>query len=139
MFKTILCAIDGSAATERLLLYVMHFGKKENAEVHVVHAYQLPAQYAAQEGYKALISQYRSVAENVVQDARHYLRETGVEASGDAIEGPPAEVILEEARRVDADLILMGHRNPAHMTDMLLGSVSQQVLNHARIPVLVVP
>jgi nucleotide-binding universal stress UspA family protein len=139
MFKTILCAIDGSAATERLLLYVMHFGKTEEAELYVVHAYQLPGQYAAQEGYEALIAEYRHVAENVVQDARNYLRETGVEAGGDAVEGAPAEVILAEAKRIDADLILMGHRNPAHMTEMLLGSVSRQVLNNARIPVLVIP
>ncbi len=139
MFKTILCAIDGSAATERQLLYVMHFGKTENAALHIVHAYQLPAHYAAQEGYEILINQYRQVANHVVEDALHYLRETSVEASGEAIEGMPVDVILEEASRINADLILIGNRNPSDVSEMLLGSVSHQVLNAARIPVLVIP
>jgi len=139
MFKTILCAIDGSAATERQLLYVMHFGKTENAALHVVHAYQLPAHYAAQEGYEILIDEYRRVANHVVEDALHYLRETGVEASGEAVEGAPVDVILDEANRINADLILIGSRNPTDVHEMFLGSVSQQVLNAARIPVLVIP
>ncbi len=139
MFKTILCAIDGSAATERLLLYLMHFGKTENGLLHIVHAYQLPEHYAANEGYDALIASYRRVAQNVVQDARNYLQETNVEVTGDPIEGSPADVILAEAERIGADLILIGNRNPADVTDMLLGSVTQRVLNASRIPVLVIP
>ncbi len=139
MFKTILCAIDGSAATERQLLYVMHFGKTENAALHVVHAYQLPAHYCAQEGYEALIDEYQRVAHHVVEDALHYLRDTDVDARGEAIEGAPVDVILGEASRINADLILIGSRNPADFSKTLLGSVSQQVLNAARIPVLVIP
>ena len=139
MFKTILCAIDGSAATERQLLYVMHFGKTEDASLHIVHAYQLPAHYAAQEGYETLIGEYRQVAHHVVEDALSYLRETSIEASGEAIEGAPVDVILGEANRISADLILIGNRNPTDVSVMLLGSVSHQVLNAARIPVLVIP
>ncbi|RME85569.1 MAG: universal stress protein [Caldilineae bacterium] len=139
MFKTILCAIDGSAATERLLLYAMHFGRADQVSLHIVHAYQLPLHYAAQDEYETLVAAYQKVAENVVQDARHFLAETGVQAYGEAIEGNPAEVILAEAERIEADLILIGNRNPADVGKALLGSVSQQVLNAARIPVLVVP
>ncbi len=139
MFKTILCAIDGSAATERQLLYVMHFGKTEDASLHVVHGYQLPTHYAAQEGYATLVEQYRQVAINVVEDALAYLRETRIEVSGEAILGPAAEVILDEASRIDADLILIGGRNPSDVREMFLGSVSQQVLTVSRIPVLVIP
>lgn len=139
MFQTILCAVDGSAAAERLLLYALHFGKTEQALLHVVHAYQAPTHYAANEGYAELLALYQRMAANVVQDARAFLQETGLEVSGEAIEGNPAEVILAEANRVSADLILLGSRNPADMTDMLLGSVSQQVLATSRIPVFVIP
>ncbi|NOX61816.1 MAG: universal stress protein [Chloroflexi bacterium] len=138
MFKTILCAIDGSAASERLLLYLMHFGKTENAILHIVHAYELPMHYAANEGYEELIASYRRVAENVVKDALDFLADAGLEAHGEAIIGSPADVILEEATRLDADMIIMGSRNPKDVR-MLLGSVSQQVLNASRIPVLVIP
>jgi len=139
MFKTVLCAIDGSAATEKLLLYVMHFGKTEHTAVHIVHAYQLPHHYAAIEGYETLIAEYHHVANGVVEDARRYLAETGIDASGEALEGPAAEVILQEAQRVQADLIILGSRAPANSSELFLGTVSQQVLNAARTPVLVIP
>lgn len=139
MFKTILCAVDGSAATEKLLLYVLHFGKTERAALHIVHAYQLPRQYAAMEGYEALIDEYKRVALHVVDDARRYLEETGLDATGEALEGPPAEVILAEARRVQADMIIIGSRAPSDVAELFLGSVSQQVLNASHLPVLVVP
>ncbi len=139
MFNKILCAIDGSAITERILLYAMHFGKKEGVVVHIVHVYEPPEQYATQEGYEELVKSYREVAQHVVQDAREFLEDVGLQVTGEAIVGPPAQVVLEEADRVGADLILVGHRNPKDVTEMFLGSVSQQILNQTRIPVLVIP
>ena len=139
MFNKVVCAIDGAAITERILLYAMHFGRKEGVMVHIVHAYQLPENYATQDGYEELAAAYRSVAKGVVEDACSFLEDVGLQVSGEAIEGPPAQVVLEEADRVGADLILVGHRNPKDVAEMLLGSVSQQILNQTRIPVLVIP
>ena len=139
MFNKILCAIDGAAIRERILLYAMHFGKKEGAIVHIVHAYQLPEHYVAQDGFEELANAYRAVAKGVIDDAKEFLEEVGLQVTGEAIEGPPAQVVLEEADRIGADLILVGHRNPKDVTEMLLGSVSQQILNQSRIPVLVIP
>ena len=138
MFNKIVCALDGTAITERILLYAMHFGKKEGAVVHIVHAYELPENYVAQEGFEELAQAYRAVARGLVDDARAFLEEVGLQVTGEAIEGPPAQVVLEEADRVGADLILVGHRNPKDVAEMLLGSVSQQILNQSRIPVLVI-
>ncbi len=139
MFNKIVCAVDGAAITERILLYAMHFGRKEGAVVHIVHAYQLPENYVTQDGFEELAATYRAVAKGVVEDARAFLEEVGIQVSGEAIEGPPAQVVLEEADRVGADLILVGHRNPKDVAEMLLGSVSQQILNQTHIPVLVIP
>ncbi|GEM_PF-2919367 len=139
MFNKIVCAIDGAATTDRILLYAMHFGKKEGVVIHIVHAYDLPEQYTTQDGYEELVNAYRTVAQHVVQDAREFLEDVGLQVTGEAIIGPAAEVVLEEADRVGADLILVGHRNPKDVAEMFLGSVSQQILNQTRIPVLVIP
>ncbi len=139
MFNKILCAIDGAATTDRILLYAMHFGKKEGVVIHIVHAYNLPEQYVTQDGYEELANAYRQVAQQVVQDAREFLEDVGLQVTGEAIIGPAAEVVLEEADRIGADLILVGHRNPKDVSEMFLGSVSQQILNQTRIPVLVIP
>ncbi|MBU2610563.1 MAG: universal stress protein, partial [Chloroflexi bacterium] len=59
------------------------------------------------------------------------------ELRSDLLEGPAAEAILAVARTRQNDLIIIGARGLGTL-DMLLGSQSQKVLNHAPCPVLVV-
>ena len=53
------------------------------------------------------------------------------------VEGPPADVILDQA--ADAELIVIGQHGRGAVSSLVLGSVSHHVLQHARCPVLVVP
>jgi nucleotide-binding universal stress UspA family protein len=53
--------------------------------------------------------------------------------------GDPAAVILEAAERHDADLVVVGTRNPGGPADLLLGSVARTVAGRGRRPTLVVP
>ena len=50
----------------------------------------------------------------------------------------PGQVILHEAETLPADLIVIGSQGQGALGDLLLGSVSQYVLHHARVPVCVV-
>jgi len=51
--------------------------------------------------------------------------------------GRPASVIVEEARGMAADLVVVGHRGRSRWTSVLLGSVSAEVVDQAPCPVLV--
>ena len=51
--------------------------------------------------------------------------------------GRPASVIVEEARGMAADLVVVGHRGRSRWTSVLLGSVSAEVVDQALCPVLV--
>jgi nucleotide-binding universal stress UspA family protein len=53
--------------------------------------------------------------------------------------GPPAEAILACARGIRADLIIMTTRGRGGLARLLLGSVADAVVRHARCPVLLVP
>jgi nucleotide-binding universal stress UspA family protein len=56
----------------------------------------------------------------------------------EAVWGHPAETVCERAKTQSADLIVMGSRGRAAFTELVLGSVSSQVLHHAPCPVTVV-
>jgi nucleotide-binding universal stress UspA family protein len=139
MFSKILFAHDGGMLAERALVYLEHVARVEEAEVVVLHAYQLPERYAATEGYEALRAQYQAVAEEVIEDAVSYLEERGITARGFAVNGDTARAILEAATQEEASLIVIGSRGPSSVTELMLGSVSMEVLRYARCPVLVVP
>jgi nucleotide-binding universal stress UspA family protein len=141
MFKTLIFATDGSAAADRVLLYVEHLARKEEAQVVVVHAYELPQVYEWAEGYADLEARFKQVAEEVAEDAVAELELGGVRAVADVRQGPAPQAILEAARAHQADLIVMGSRvgSRENMAEMLLGSVSAYVLRYAPCPVLAVP
>lgn len=65
-------------------------------------------------------------------------RETGVEVDSQVREGDPFEEIVALARQVGAELIVMGHVGQRGTRRVLLGSVTQRVLDFAHCPVLVV-
>jgi len=143
MFTKILFAHDGGMAAERVLVYLEHVARTEQAEVIVLHVYELPERYIATEGYEDLRDQYRAIAQEVVDDAVAYLEERGVAAQGLALAGDPAvgsaRAILETAEQKDVSLIVMGTRGPSSMAELMLGNVTIEVLRYARCPVLVVP
>jgi nucleotide-binding universal stress UspA family protein len=56
-----------------------------------------------------------------------------------AVEGFAARMILLEAERTAADMILVFNRRRSPLHRMLHGSVTQQVMSVARVPVMTVP
>lgn len=60
-------------------------------------------------------------------------------ASTKALEGDPAKVILEVAKEVSADIIVMGSRGHSALDEILLGSVAHKVTTKTTIPVFLVP
>lgn len=139
MFSKVLFAHDGGMLAERAMVYLEHIARVEEAEVIVVHAYQLPERYATTEGYDALRAQYEAVAQEIVDDAVEYLQECGVTARGLVLSGDTGRAILETADREDVSLIVIGSRGPSSVADLMLGNVSMEVLRYAHCPVLVVP
>jgi nucleotide-binding universal stress UspA family protein len=139
VFSKILFAHDGGMLAERALVYLEHVARVEEAQVIVLHVYELPEQYTTLDGYQDLRDQYEVIAQEVVDDAVEYLHEREVMAQGMILPGDSARVILETAAQEDVSMIVIGSRGPSSMAELVLGSVSLEVLRHARCPVLVVP
>jgi nucleotide-binding universal stress UspA family protein len=83
----------------------------------------------------------RRNGERIAAEGAELARAAGLDAAPEAVEGP-ARVwpkLIEAAQRHGAAPIVVGARGLSGVKSALLGSVSQGVLHHAHVPVLVVP
>lgn len=76
--------------------------------------------------------------QEAISSAEQMLIAAGLKASGEVLSGNAKEVILEEARRWDADLIVVGSHGRRGFKRFLLGSVSEAVAMNAHCSVVVV-
>jgi nucleotide-binding universal stress UspA family protein len=83
----------------------------------------------------------RTEAEHQAREGAELARTAGLDASSDIREQQTstADAILDEAERMDASAIVMGSRGLGLLKSLLLGSVSQAVIQHADRLVIVVP
>lgn len=138
MFQRIILATDGSAHAEEALGYAQRLALRDDARVIVVHAFEPVPSYLGEPWGDRVMARHVSAGQAVAAQAAQKLEEAGVDHGVEVLEGPPAEAILRVADVRDCDLIVMGSRGHGALASLLLGSVSQRVLSHARMPVLVV-
>jgi nucleotide-binding universal stress UspA family protein len=135
--QKIVVGIDGSDASKRALRWAID--NAGDAEVLALHAYDvlLSAPDATPSPPTDLVGLAVESHEGAIRLATAIVDEVAGEDSTvtvKAVEGPPAEVLLEAA--ADADLLAVGSHG-AGLAEVLLGSVSLECVQNARCPVLV--
>jgi len=138
---TVLCPIDFSDTSLAALDYGVDLAGTLGAQVHVLHAYQLPV-YALPDGALMASPEYISDLSNKLQaeldkvvDAR---QDRGVRLQGHLVEGLPHDEVNRMAGDLGADLIVMGTHGRSGLGHLLLGSVAEKVVRSAEVPVLTV-
>ena len=134
--KRFLVATDFSAASAAALRCAALLVRRFNADVVLVHALgsaKVPRHGGNRAGASSRQKADRRLQEIVAaaQAGRYVVERT-------ATSGNPVEVILAEAKRVTADLIVMGTNGRRGMSRFALGSVAESVVRRAGCPVLVV-
>lgn len=74
--------------------------------------------------------------EAVLAEAKQYLKAHDLQVEYTTREGDPREVIVDFTRERQADLLVMGAFGHSKVRELLLGSTTQYVINHAPCPVL---
>jgi nucleotide-binding universal stress UspA family protein len=130
----VLLAYDGSAGAKRALETVIALRHEGDVVTVLGVAEGLPLYgYASRLPSPEQEEERRRQLEDAAKElVGHGIAATLVERSGDA-----AALILDEAEKEEADLIVMGTRGLSTAERWLLGSVSTKVLHHARCDVLV--
>jgi len=141
--ERILLAVDFSDLTPALIEHASRLAAALGATLFVVHVEEPePAFVGFDVGPQ---SRRDAVAQRIRREHRDIqaladeIAATGVDATALLIQGPTVEKLLSEAERLDVDLIIMGTQGHGRLHRLLLGSVGEGVLHHARCPVLFVP
>jgi len=143
MTKPIVAAVDLSAVTSTVVEEGAALSKAFGVPLYVVHVeppepdfvgYDPGPKYVRDSAARDAMAHHETV-----KRLREQAAEQDVEAHGVVIQGPAAEKILGEAERLDARFIVLGSHGHGALYRLLLGSVSQAVLNRATVPVMIVP
>jgi nucleotide-binding universal stress UspA family protein len=139
----LLVATDFSTHGLAVLEAARRLGEPLGAKIWVIHVVMPPAGFKSY-GAGPRTDRRETAAEiheehRLVQEAAAAMRSEGLEATGLLVEGPPAKTLLEEAARLEVDMIIVGSHGRGALFRALLGSVSSGVIRHATCPVLVVP
>ncbi len=144
-YQTILVATDFSETANAAVEHAADLARHFDASLVLVHAYnvEIPiASPAMAGGYVLPDGFFEQIAKQAtlqVENAAKAVAETGVKATGIAIDQPAALAITGEAERRGADLIVMGTRGLTGLKHVALGSVADRVVRTAPCPVLTVP
>lgn len=143
--KTVFVPLDGSPLAEKILPQVIPIARKLALQVHLLRVYSAPASaYVAVEGMIA--PGPADYLETLRQEAQAYLdaRALALQSQGltnvvaTAIEGDPANEIIDLALKTADNLIAMTSHGRSGIGRWLLGSVAEKVLQHSHDPVLLV-
>lgn len=145
MYKKILVPVDGSESAKKALDVACKLARSDGAEVHILHIPERLAQDAM------LVWGMSSVSMHATQDELERVGRKSLDAAIQAAEergmsnvqgslrqGDPARIIIDEAKKTNADTIVMGSRGLSNITGLIVGSVSHRVAHTAKCNVITV-
>ena len=145
MYTHLLVPTDGTRLSEAAVRQAIELARVLSARLSVLHVITALLEDGGEAGALSDIAreaiEQRALAEAdaILAGAARMARARGVEVETQSIYSrDPARTIVEEAARRHCDLIVMASHGRRGLESLLLGSETQKVLTHCRIPVLVV-
>lgn len=148
MYNHILIALDGSRFAERSLDPALQLAFRFESRVTLLRVTAPEAQpiVVGPAASLANLERVEQTAELEMEEAEAYLESIrrqwaglGITARSEVTCGEPAEMILDTAGAVAADLIVMTTHGRSGLSRLIYGSVAEAVLRRSPIPVLLVP
>jgi nucleotide-binding universal stress UspA family protein len=142
MYKRILLAYDGSESGQKALLDSVDIAQWSHAEVVLIAVMPPTTPIIAAEGgiYDSeLEDQMKIKYQGILEDGLRRLAASGNPSKGEVLVGDSVEVIVGQAKKVGADLIVVGHKHlDSWAARWWRGSRSPALIEHAPCSVLVV-
>ena len=134
--RKIVVGIDGSDSSIRALEWAANQAESTGSQLEVITTWEWPTTYGWAPPFSADYAPGTD-ARRTLDEAVEKVRSThpDVDMRSTVIEGHPAPALIEASR--GADLLVLGSRGHGEFVGMLLGSVSEHCVTHARCPVVV--
>ncbi|WXR62206.1 universal stress protein [Peptostreptococcaceae bacterium AGR-M142] len=137
----VLVPLDGSKESEKSLEYAIKLGIKFGCEIlllNVVEVYRGTSIYSNYEYvYNKDYEIFRDYSKEILEKAKEKTKDLKVRTVSSV--GHPAEEIISKAIEEDVDLIIMATHGMGGLKRFLIGSVTNNVVHHSKVPVLVLP
>lgn len=137
MYRRILVGVDGSRGSKIALRKAALLAREGESQLHILAVEEHLPRFAAtvgetDEAREEKDAYFRALMEEALQ----LVSGQGVSAKTEVTIGNASRVIVDRARQLGADLIVIGHTS--HVWGNLLGSTADRVVDHAHCDVLVV-
>ena len=141
--NNIFLALDFEEKALLLIEHAVNLGKCFRAKIWIVHiaapepdfvGFEVGPQYIRDKRAEELRAEHR-----YLQAAAKELVKQGVEAEALLIQGPTVEMILEEAEKLQADIIVLGSHDHGFLHNALYGNTAKRLVNQSKIPLYIVP
>jgi len=151
--RKVLVAVDYDPTAQKVAEAAYSMAKAMNAEVTLLHVISDPIFYSSPE-YSPIMGLTDSMGslgllrldsiEELKKVSQHFLDKFKLHLGDEAIqtiivEGDYAEVILNTAKKIHADVIVMGSHSRKWLENIVMGSVTREVLNNTTIPLFIIP
>ncbi|HEX4331292.1 MAG TPA: universal stress protein [Usitatibacter sp.] len=142
MYKRILLAYDGSETGQRALLDCRDMANWSKSELYLVAVMAPPAAFIGGEGGIYDVEREKEEEQafrDILDDGLRRLAETGTVPRGEVLVGDAVDEIAAYARKVEASLIVVGHKHlEGWARRWWRGSISKTLIEHSPCSVLVV-
>ena len=150
--KKVLIALDYNPTAQKVAETGYKLAKSLNAKVILLHVITDPVYYSTTEyspimGFEGFINMAPTVLENtegLKSSSLQYLEKSKQHLGDETIqtmvkEGEFAETILETAKELHADIIVLGSHSQKWLENIIMGSVAEKVLKNTSIPLFIIP
>ncbi|MBW3606950.1 MAG: universal stress protein [Actinobacteria bacterium] len=144
MFRSIVVGTDGSDTATQAVRQAIELARSVGARIELVSAYEPVSDARLREeslhvpdDLQWMINPRKDV-QATLDAAADEIRAAGVEVEVFALQGDPADALLDVAEERGSDLIVVGNKGMTGAKRFLLGSVPNKVSHHAPCSVLII-
>ena len=141
MLSKILVPVDGSENSFRALEQAIFLSTKiQEAQITVLYIIEdLPSLYIySPKIIEKLRADYKSEYTKILERCKEIAKKNKININTVLLEGDPASKIIGYSEMEKFDLIIIGSRGMGKFKEVIIGSVSNKVLHHAKCSVMLV-